>query len=134
MAYVICPSYKKEMETLTLQITRNNFCDILNGKQHTEHRYIYPSTVNRYIRQHDNGDGTCDVELVYYDSLRLINGRRKDSPRLTVEVLGADIIEYRDNDGKVSKATDKHGTEYFVYGICYRLGKVISSENTENLR
>lgn len=122
------------MKTLTLQITRDSFCNILDGQQQKEHRYIYPSTASRYILQHDNGDGTCDVELLHYDSLRLINGRRKDAPRLIVEVLGAEIIEYRDENGEVAKVKDKHGTEYYLYGICYSLGKVISSENTENLQ
>lgn len=122
------------METLTLQITRNSFCKILEGKQRTEHRFIYPSTASRYILQHDNGDGTCDIELLYYDSLRLINGRRKDSPRLTIEVLGADIIEYVGEDGEVAKTTDRNGTEYYVYGISYHLGNIISSENTEKLQ
>ncbi|MBR1525139.1 MAG: hypothetical protein IJ640_00565 [Prevotella sp.] len=122
------------MKTLTLQITRDCFCNILDGQQQTEHRYIYPSTASRYILQHDNGDGTCDVELNYYEALRLINGRRKDAPRLLVEVVGADIIEYRDENGNVAKAKDKHGMEYYVYGIRYQLGRVISSKNTENLQ
>lgn len=122
------------MKTLTLQITRDSFCNILDGQQQKEHRYIYPSTASRYILQHDNGDGTCDVELLHYDSLRLINGRRKDAPRLLVEVTGADIIEYTDENGNIARAKDKLGMEYYVYGICYQLGRVIGSENAENLQ
>lgn len=37
------------MKVLTLQINKECFQDILNGKQDVEHRYVYPSNVSRYV-------------------------------------------------------------------------------------
>ena len=86
------------MKILTLQINKECFHDILNAKQDIEHRYIYPSNVTRYVyfkhdgkeykRQEDIPDDDKDIEVIpiKYDDLYIINGRRKDAPRLMVEV------------------------------------------------
>ena len=99
------------MNVLTLQITKDSFQAILKGEQDVEHRYVYPSNVARYVyfkhdgkkykRQEDIPDDDKDVEVlpVEYDALYLINGRRKDAPRLTVEVKSAEFIIFTDEDG-----------------------------------
>ena len=100
------------MNALTLQIKKDSFQSILKGEQDIEHRYVYPSNVTRYVyfehdgkrykRQEDipNDDKDVDVVPIKYDALVLINGRRKDAPRLTVEVKSAEFIIFTDEDGQ----------------------------------
>lgn len=113
---------------LTLQIDRRCFKDILNGCQHVEHRYIYPSNANRYVTQTETADG-LDVQCVPYDELYLINGRRKDAPRLTVLVEKAVFVPFADEDGNNLVEVDEKGEEYLVCQVWYYLGKVTSTEN-----
>ncbi len=113
---------------LTLQIDRHCFKDILNGCQHVEHRYIYPSNANRYVTQTETEDG-LDVQCVQYDELYLINGRRKDAPRLTVLVEKAVFVPFIDEDGNDIVEVDADGNEFLVCQVWYYLGKVISTEN-----
>lgn len=72
------------MKVLTLQINKECFQDILDGKQDVEHRYVYPSNVKRYVyfrhkgidytRQEDIPDDDENIEVipVKYDALYLI--------------------------------------------------------------
>ena len=113
---------------LTLQIDRHCFKDILNGCQHVEHRYIYPSNANRYVTQTETEDG-LDVQCVRYDELYLINGRRKEAPRLTVLVEKAVFVPFIDEDGNDIVEVDANGDEFLVCQVWYYLGKVISTEN-----
>ena len=113
---------------LTLQIDRHCFKDILNGCQHVEHRYIYPSNANRYVTQTETEDG-LDVQCVHYDELYLINGRRKEAPRLTVLVEKAVFVPFIDEDGNDIVEVDADGNEFLVCQVWYYLGKVISTEN-----
>ena len=110
------------MNVLTLQITKDSFQAILKGEQDVEHRYVYPSNVARYVyfkhdgkkykRQEDIPDDDKDVEVlpVEYDALYLINGRRKDAPRLTVEVKSAEFIIFTDEDGN-DQVFEENGKE-----------------------
>lgn len=120
----------------TLQIDRPCFIDILNGRQKVEHRYIYPSNVNRYVTQEDttdeNGESITIITPVYYDALYLINGRRKDAPRLLVEVVDAEFVLCVDDNGEQLTFT-QDGTEYYVCQVWYYLGKIIATENLQNL-
>ena len=113
---------------LTVQIDRHCFKDILNGCQHVEHRYIYPSNANRYVTQTETEDG-IDVQCVRYDELYLINGRRKDAPRLTVLVEKAAFIPFIDEDGNDIVEVDANGDEFLVCQVWYYLGNVTSVEN-----
>ena len=113
---------------LTLQIDRRCFKDILNGCQHVEHRYIYPSNANRYVTQTETADG-LDVQCVPYDELYLINGRRKDAPRLTVLVEKAVFVIIQDENGIEQTMRGEDGEDYLVCQVWYYLGKVISIEN-----
>jgi len=128
------------MKVLTLQINKECFHDILNGKQDVEHRYVYPSNVTKYVyfkhsgkdykRQEDIPDDDAAVEVVpiQYDALYLINGRRKDAPRMTVEVKSAEYVIFTDEYGN-DQYFEQDGQEYLVSQVWYHLGKVISTEN-----
>lgn len=128
------------MKVLTLQINKECFQDILNGKQDVEHRYVYPSNVSRYVyfrhdgkeykRQEDIPDDDKEIEVIpiKYDALYLINGRRKDVPRLTVEVKSAEYVIFADEEGN-DLTKIENGVEYLISQVWYHLGKVISTEN-----
>ena len=119
------------MKKLTLQIDRPCFKAILQGKQKVEHRYIYPSNINRYVTQRefidDNGEPSVEVECVPYDTLYLINGRRKDAPRLTVAVNSAEFVIITDEDGNNLTYTED-GEEYLVCQVWYHLGNILETE------
>lgn len=128
------------MKKLTLQITKENFDTILSGEQKVEHRRIYPSNEKRYMFYRCNGvdyknesdvpDDGSEVEFipVHYDALYLINGRRKDAPRLLVEVVKADIYTMTDEEGNIIYYND--GKQDFAdVQIWYTLGKVLETEN-----
>ena len=128
------------MKVLTLQINKECFQDILNGKRDVEHRYVYPSNVSRYVyfrhdgkeykRQEDIPDDDKEIEVIpiKYDALYLINGRRKDAPRLTVEVKSAEYVIFADEEGN-DLTKIENGVEYLISQVWYHLGKVISTEN-----
>ena len=112
---------------LTLQIDRPCFKDILNGVQTVEHRYIYPSNAKRYVTQTETPDG-LDVKPIQYEELLLINGRRKDAPRLVVQVKRADFVVFTDADGNELTFTEG-GEEWLVCQVWYYLGEVTAREN-----
>lgn len=128
------------MDILTLQINKECFNDILSGKQTIEHRYVYPSNASRYVRfrhlgkiykNQDNipeDENEVEVLPVEYDALYLINGRRKDAPRLTVEVTNAEYVIFSDENGN-DETFVENGQEYLVSQVWYHLGKVMSTEN-----
>lgn len=121
-----------EQKLLKLQIDRPCFKSILSGKQKVEHRFVYPSNAKRYVVETEsedkNGEVTVNVTPVHYDALYLINGRRKNAPRLTVEVKSAEFVVLTDENGKDLTFEEK-GNEYYVCQVWYHLGKVISTEN-----
>lgn len=128
------------MKVLTLQINKECFQSILNGKQDVEHRYVYPSNVTRYVyfkhdgkvykKQSDIPDDDKEIEVlpIHYDALYLINGRRKDAPRLTVEVKSEEYVIFTDEEGN-DLTFEENGKTYLVCQVWYHLGKVISTEN-----
>lgn len=128
------------MKVLTLQINKECFLDILNGKQDVDHRYVYPSNVTRYVyfkhdgkiykKQSEIPDDDKEIEVlpIHYDALYLINGRRKDAPRLTVEVKSEEYVIFTDEEGN-DLIFEENGKTYLVCQVWYHLGKVISTEN-----
>ena len=117
---------------LTLQIDRPCFKDILNGVQKVEHRYIYPSNAKKYVIQTEREDGGLDVTCVPYDELYLINGRRKDAPRLTVKVERAEFVIFTNEKGE-DLTYMENGEEWLVCQVWYYLGDVVSYENADGL-
>lgn len=127
-------------KVLTLQIDRECFRAILSGEQKIEHRYVYPRNARQYVffecdgktYQHqdnipDNGKDILVVP-VKYDALYLINGRRKDAPRMMVEVEDAEFYILTDEDGK--DLTFMQGdAEYLASQVWYHLGNIVFKEN-----
>ncbi len=123
---------ENNLNILKLQIDRPCFKTILSGEQKIEHRFVYPTNAKRYVVEEDttdeNGDPITIITPIQYDALYLINGRRKEAPRLTVEVVKAEFVILMDEEG--NDLTFEEGeTEYFVCQVWYHLGKVISTEN-----
>lgn len=120
------------IKILKLQIDRPCFKAILNGEQKVEHRFVYPNNASRYVIQEEstdeNGELILNVTPVHYDALHLINGRRKDAPRLTIEIDKAEFVVLTDEDGN-DLTFEESGTEYYVCQVWYTLGKVIATEN-----
>lgn len=132
----ICRVNGKTIKKLTLQIDRPCFKTILSGEQKIEHRNIYPNNASRYVIQEDttdeNGEPITTVTPVHYDALYLINGRRKDAPRMLVEIKDAEFVVLTDEDGNDLTYTE-NGIEYYVCQLWYHLGKILATENLENL-
>lgn len=123
------------MKILTLQITRDNFVQILKGEQKIETRAIFPTTANRYIQQNtvvEDGQEVNEVTIIDYDALLLINGRQKDAPRLTVEVVENNLVILQDEAGNDLIAIDK-GIEFIASRMEYVLGEVLSHSNCDKI-
>lgn len=118
----------KNLKKQTLFISRDNFEYILTGEQKTEHREILPSVEKRYLYTEGEGEN-MKVYPVKYDVLYLINGRRKDSPRMVVEIESADIVAFM-NDKTKEPLMVQYGEDLIEdWQIWYHLGKVIETEN-----
>lgn len=117
------------LEVLTLQIKRDSFKEILKGRQKKEHRFVYPRNAKQYLVEKENGDGTCDVEVVGYDALQIINGRKKDAPRLLVEVKGIKVIQMDDEKTGEPLTFVDNGETYYVTQMEYELGEILQTEN-----
>ena len=120
------------MKRLTLQIDRKCFQAILSGEQKVEHRYVYPSNAKKYVTQEvtvdDDGEEIMRVNPVEYDVLYLVNGRRKDAPRLTVEIVSSEFVVLTDEKGN-DMFFMENGVEYYVCQVWYHLGKILDTEN-----
>lgn len=126
----------KKNKVLKLQVDRPCFKAILSGEQTVEHRFVYPYNANRYVTQDeafdDNGDAVISVTPIQYDALCFINGRRKDAPRLTIEITNAEFVVLTDENGH--DIVFNHGDKsYYLCQVWYTLGKIVSTENIEQL-
>ena len=118
------------MVQLKLQITRPSFEAILRGEQKIESREVKPRNASRYVVEKELPDGSIEVTPKHIDALYLINGRRKDAPRLTVEVLGAEWWVHSDDDG--NDITFEENGETFLWSeVWYHLGRILATENCE---
>ena len=133
-------------KTLVLQITREDFYTILNGEQKIEHRYVYPSVWGKYFISDDEvvklaqKEGVSlddekfylnqDKFLRHYDTLVLINGRRKDSPRLEIKIEEIHVYLCENQKGEVLTFMHK-GEEWQLRMIEISVGKLISCQNVD---
>ncbi len=70
------------------------------------------------------------IDPVEYTQLTIINGRRKNAPRMVIEVV--DIkVEYCHNSEGLPFTIEWEGKEHPAMNMCYTLGKVLSCENVE---
>ena len=125
----------KREKGLTLQITKENFDLILKGEQKVEHRHIWSNTMKRYItgtleltEDPETGEEFCEAYVIPYDYLYLINGRKKDAPRLKVEVVDTELVTFTEEDG-TDAVYEEDGKIYMVAQVWYHLGEVFETEN-----
>jgi len=129
-------------KVLTLQIDKECFGTILSGEQKIEHRYVYPNNATRYVyfevdgktykHQDDIPDNVSEFEPkpVHYDALYLINGRRKDAPRMMVEVESAEFVILTDEEGN-DLTYMYNDQDYYACQVWYHLGNVLFTENVK---
>ena len=137
------PATQISMETtnvLKLQIPKSSFEAILKGEQKVVRRYVYPYNAMKYVFFKDeNGteymneneapkEASLEPTPVQYDALCLINGRRKDAPRITAEVESSEFVIFTDDDGN-DLTFEENGVEYIVCQVWYHLGNIIKTEN-----
>lgn len=127
-------------KVLTLQIDRECFNAIKNGKQKIEHRYIYPRNAKQYIYfecdgktylcQDDIPDNGKEIKIlpIEYDALFLINGRRKDAPRMMIEVEKAEFYILTDQEGN-DLTYMQNDIEYYAAQVWYYLDNIMFTEN-----
>lgn len=68
------------------------------------------------------------VEMIPYTQLTIINGRRKDAPRMIIEVVGMVMEDIENENGEVF-TVEWEGREHPAWRMCYKLGKVLSTQN-----
>lgn len=156
LCYASYQQDRRMSNTLTLQIKKDSFDAILRGDQTTESRWVYPSNKGLYfdpIEVREKGftpdelgfDVSGDEDIIYfdtlgtvlstlkdYDYLRLINGRRKNAPELTVEIIDASPeINVDENDKPYLIADTYRGEKVacIALGVNYTLGKIVETKN-----
>lgn len=127
-------------KVLTLQIDRECFQAIQKGKQMIEHRYVYPYNAKKYVyfeadgktyqRQDDMPDDITEFKTIpiHYDALYLINGRRKDAPRMMVKVKNEEFYILTDENDK-DLTYNYNDEEYYACQVWYHLSDIVFTEN-----
>ena len=138
------------MKILTLSLKRKFFDQILAGEKTHEYREIRPSSEDKYIRyvpvnyedptpvkgsELDNlpDDVQVDIEPIKYDAIKFLTGAYTGKrPYMIVEVKGAFVTLFTDEEGNDIVLTDSKGNEYIASEIDYTLGKILEvNENPE---
>ena len=83
-----------------------------------------------YKKQEDIPEDILEITVVpvWYDALYLINGRRKDAPRMLIEVEKVEYQILTDEDGN-DLTFEENGESYLVSQVWYYLGEVLGAEN-----
>lgn len=127
-------------KVLTLQIDRECFQAIQKGEQMIEHRYVYPYNAKKYVyfeadgktyqRQDDMPDDITEFKTIpiHYDALYLINGRRKDAPRMMVKVKNEEFYILTDENDK-DLTYNYNDEEYYACQVWYHLSDIVFTEN-----
>lgn len=117
------------MKILTLIIKQKYFDEILSGSKTVETREIRHNNFKKYCELDEDGYAKFDEENgVFvprqYDAIRFYVGYNKDRASALVEVKGANIGIFVDEEGKeiVYAANDE---EFIASYIDYDLGRVI---------
>lgn len=120
---------KHTMKILTLIIKQKYFGEILSGEKNVETREIRHNNFKKYCEIDEEGYALFDEENgVFvprqYDAIRFYVGYNKDRASALVEVKGANIGIFVDEEGK-EIVYDVKGEEFLATYIDYDLGKVI---------
>lgn len=117
------------MKILTLIIKQKYFDKILSGEKNVETREIRHNNFKKYCEIDEEGYALFDEENgVFvprqYDAIRFYVGYNKDRASALVEVKGANIGIFVDEEGK-EIVYDVKGEEFLATYIDYDLGKVL---------
>jgi len=111
------------MRELSLSIKQKYFDQIISGEKKTEQREIRPKNASRYCNFDENGKL---IDLIDYDQIKFITGAYVGKrPTATVEVLGAEIVMYKDEKGELVTYIED-GEEYILADVVYTLGDIVS--------
>ena len=130
------------MKTLTLNLKRIYFDQILSGEKTHEYRDIFPENAKKFV-YYTIGDRTfaADEELpteeecpgdiiphpVKYDCIKFLTGAYSGKrPYMVVEVKDAQINFIKDENGEQIIVLDEAtGIEFFAAQLDYTLGKIM---------
>lgn len=120
---------KHTMKILTLIIKQKYFDEILSGSKTVETREIRHNNFKKYCELDEDGYAKFDEENgVFvprqYDAIRFYVGYNKDRASALVEVKGANIGIFVDEEGK-EIVYEANGEEFIASYIDYDLGRVI---------
>lgn len=123
------------MKELQLIIKQKYFDEIIAGIKKQEFREIRPTTAKKYINYKCNGkiytddrelteNSEIDVVPIHYDAIRFYVGYNKDRASALVEVTGATVEFFVDENGE-DIVYEYKGEEYLAAQMVYDLGKII---------
>lgn len=115
------------MKILTLIIKQKYFDEIISGKKVQEFREIRPNSQAKYCQLDNEGfcvekDGVLQPRE--YDAIRFYVGYNKDRDSALVEVKGASIELFEDENGNLIEY-QHNGESYLAAQVVYDLGKII---------
>ena len=119
------------MKVLNLIIKQKYFDLIMRGQKVQEFREIRPTTEKRYLEMGEDGyaketdDG--NVVPVRYDAIHFFVGYAKDRDNALVEVKGAHVEFFVDDNGKPIMYEYK-GEQVWAAQIVYDLGRIIKTD------
>lgn len=133
------------MKTLTLNLKRQFFDEILAGTKTHEYRDLFPENNDRFIRYRLNGKeyksndippedeeaGEVTPVPIKYDAIKFLTGAYKGTrPYMIVEVLDAQINIPKDDNGDPIVIFDEStGVEFCMAQMDYTLGKVLEKSD-----
>lgn len=122
------------MKVLNLIIKQKYFDAILSGRKVQEFREIRPTNAKKYIEHDAEGYAVLDEDEnavpLKYDAIRFFVGYNKDRDSALVEVTGAYVEFFIDNDGN-SIIYEYKGDLYEAAQIVYNLGKILETSISE---
>lgn len=115
------------MEILNLIVKQKYFDKIIAGTKKQEFREIRPSSQKKYCELDE--DGYCkevDGILIprHYDAIRFYVGYNKNRDSALVEVKGANIELFVDENDEFI-LMQQNGEEYYAAQVVYDLGEVL---------
>ena len=117
------------MRILTLIIKKRYLDEIVEGRKMQEYREVKPTTYRRYCELDAEGNVLFDDKKGIfvprrYDAIRFYAGYASDRASALVEVKGAEIELFVDENGEF--ITYEHeGQECLLSQVVYNLGRVL---------